>query len=784
MFNSSAPDETQKPETNSPASINNLASREGQLGFFSDELQKPESILPANINDQASKEDWLGFVPYVTAIADFLTNRDTKPPLVLSVEGEWGSGKTSFMLQLQDALNQRGHDFTIWFNPWRHDKEEAVWAAFATQFVHGLANKQWFGRRWLGHIKLFVRRFRWEQGWLDLVRKIFLWIIILGITVAVGVAGYLNWGQWTKDLNDFATRVFDIKDMQSLFTDGIQVGGITAYVTLWLTLLSKVGTLIGDPLKIDLKKYVDAPNYEERVSFIERFHEDFKHIVQAYAGNQTVYVFIDDVDRCEVPKAADLMSALNLMISGDVRLVFIIGMDREKIAAGLAVKHEKLLPYLYVSRYGTSARTDNDNRLMGLEFGYDFIEKFVQLPFLLPRPDDIVLEQFLRKISGTNTAKLSGPRDLSRWFPSMFRRRTRGTQQATEIEPTFSAPSEAQKERRESIKIEAGVDSEHIHAIVKTVSPAFDNNPRRIKQFINLFRLRVFIAAETGLFDQKADTTPPTVLTLEQLGKFVAINLRWPLLMADLDTSPELLTNLQKLAIDPAAVIEPKSILLDRWSARKDLMSFLMVGINSPTVDRAVWSLELVGVTDLLRVLPRVRKVLPPEIRKQQPAATVPSSQKQDSSYVQTGQEVPITQVVSTYVLGDDLFDDSFSIDSASGEFLGEYGIGISEALGASSSPKQVCAFEMWLFDKNDIQTVTKIFASEYAYKDNEIHQRLNRKGEVLLIAPGTQVVLETETLQMVATIADMEYANSSIPSSHFERVSVEFAIFQKPALK
>jgi hypothetical protein len=39
-------------------------------------------------------------------------------------------------------------------------------------------------------------------------------------------------------------------------------------------------------------------------------------------------------------------------------------------------------------------------------------------------------------------------------------------------------------------------------------------------------------------------------------------------------------------------------------------------------------------------------------------------------------------QFVTTYVLGDDLFDDSFSIDSSAGEFLGECGVGISETQG------------------------------------------------------------------------------------------------------
>ena len=66
---------------------------------------------------------------------------------------------------------------------------------------------------------------------------------------------------------------------------------------------------------------------------------------------------------------------------------------------------------------------------------------------------------------------------------------------------------------------------------------------------------------------------------------------------------------------------------------------------------------------------------------------------------------------MTTYVLGDDLYDESFSIDTASGDFLGEYGVGVSETIGVGE-PKKVTALEIWLFDKNDIKTATKVLMS------------------------------------------------------------------------
>src|SRR5205807_5221539 len=68
----------------------------------------PATIAGNTVGDQPTTEDSLGFTPYVQAIAAFLTSPATQPPLTMSVEGEWGSGKSSFMLQLERAIRGPG----------------------------------------------------------------------------------------------------------------------------------------------------------------------------------------------------------------------------------------------------------------------------------------------------------------------------------------------------------------------------------------------------------------------------------------------------------------------------------------------------------------------------------------------------------------------------------------------------------------------------------------------------------------------------------------------------
>ena len=142
--------------------------------------------------------------------------------------------------------------------------------------------------------------------------------------------------------------------------------------------------------------------------------------------------------------------------------------------------------------------------------------------------------------------------------------------------------------------------------------------------------------------------------------------------------------------------------------------------------------------------------------------------------------EGPVAQFVTTYVIGDDLYDDSFSIDAPSGEFLGECGVGITDTIGVGD-PKKVTAFEVWLFDKNDIQTVTKVLMSSHAINDPATRQRLASKGEPVLVEPGQKILLETATLQLEAHVIEMVYGQGALPSgSYFERMTLELGVYPK----
>jgi hypothetical protein len=140
----------------------------------------------------------------------------------------------------------------------------------------------------------------------------------------------------------------------------------------------------------------------------------------------------------------------------------------------------------------------------------------------------------------------------------------------------------------------------------------------------------------------------------------------------------------------------------------------------------------------------------------------------------------PLATFRTIYTIGEDLYDDSFSVESAAGDFLGECGVGIGDTIGVGE-PKKVSAFEVWLFDKNDIQTVTKVMMSRYAFQDDETRNRLAAKGDPSQAESGGVLHLETASLEVEARVVDMSYGEGALPQeSFFERMTIELRAWQR----
>ncbi|TRT70359.1 MAG: serine/threonine-protein kinase pkn1 [Microcystis sp. M_OC_Ca_00000000_S217Cul] len=622
----------------------------------------PESIRNTSVSDQATNNDALGFEPYVIAIAEFLLHEQTQPPLTLSVEGEWGSGKSSFMKMLEEYLRKKGGR-TVWFNAWRHDKAESVWAAFALSFIKQISTpKNWrdLPRVILGHFKLQLLRFNLEKGLFELIKALPLIIFVICASIAIpfilivyGVEGINELIRATTSQDIFWSKINSV--FKLLFTAvGVTLSGAGIFAGI-KSLLRNFQRLLQNP-KNNLIKYIEAPDYKKQSAFVEEFHEDFAKIVDAYVGNDRVYVFIDDLDRCEHPKSADLMQAINLMIADDPSVVFILGMDREKVAASLAVKYENILKYL------PSETTEIDPDILarrsankGLAYGYTFIEKFVQLPFLVPQPSRSDFERFLIQLATSTPPNLPPAKPRFPFFQSFWGKLAlpqRNNSQKHLTSPTSNQTSDLNKsspdnpsiesEQTEKEKARASVikrleaiqvnnfdkDSPTVRNVIMMVAPALDYNPRRIKHFINVFRLKVYIANETGLFFEKRDKDDNLLepsLTFEQLGKFTAISLKWPLLLSDLENDQQILAKLEKFALDEEKTQEYEESIR-YWASHTKLKALMAYG-HTRFVTNSKFSLAEVNVDKLLQVSPKIIRSANQPIQRKQISQNIKISQ-------------------------------------------------------------------------------------------------------------------------------------------------------------
>ncbi len=294
------------------------------------------------------------------------------------------------------------------------------------------------------------------------------------------------------------------------------------------------------------------------------------------------------------------MQAINLMISEDSKVYFSIGMDRKIISAGLAAKHEKVIDYLGIE---------------GLEYGYDFIEKFIQLPFKVPSPKSVDFLKFLVSANETgNSLGISEPiseysifedftsdklpeEDIGS-FPNENSRQEIGTDTSNNVEIKSNYP----KILNDMDCIE---DFETSKMILEMVSPALDNNPRRIKQFINQFRFQRTIGKRTGLFCYDEDTNFENMWNCRKLAKFVAININWNSLISALNSNKALLTLLQEYALNS----ENEDKNLEKWTRDERLIRLLRYGcIEEDNLSQTVDDYTLSGLdfSKLLQISPIV----------------------------------------------------------------------------------------------------------------------------------------------------------------------------------
>ncbi len=182
---------------------------------------------------------------------------------------------------------------------------------------------------------------------------------------------------------------------------------------------------------------------------------------------------------------------------------------------------------------------------------------------------------------------------------------------------------------------------------------------------------------------------------------------------------------------------------------------------------------DLIDGSDPENIVEKDEEILPDEKSQSDPESGSDVEKPENGGSDSEGDNEILIHYQSAYKIGNDMYDEVFSIDQ--GEvFRGECGISIGETLN-NTEPKAVTAFEVWLFDKDDIHTTTWYLMSDFALSNESISERLLQHGKCERIRKNAVYTLETQTLTVEIKVLDVEYGTEMEErNSYFTNVTFD----------
>ncbi len=315
------------------------------------------------LTDKPADRDGLDFQPYVEALADLIKAPGTSTPLTIGLFGQWGSGKTTLMRLIQQQVEADQIFKTVWFNAWKYEREEiALWRVLILRTLDALRPRREDGSPYP------VEELS-DSGQQELVKKL--------DRLEQSVYTTVEWqelGQWTLD---WAKALGGTVEGAAEIALSLAPGG-----NLLIDLVKKVRKSVQgeEPSPIAEAFQREAQEFRrEQLRSVEQFITTFEETINEYVfqnGGRLV-IFIDDLDRCLPERTVEVLEAIKLFL--DVPgCLFLLGVDPDKVQAGIRL------------RYKTA---------FDPEEGANYLEKIIQVPFILPEIDPQDMRGFVAQLN-------------------------------------------------------------------------------------------------------------------------------------------------------------------------------------------------------------------------------------------------------------------------------------------------------------------------------------------------------------------------------------------------
>jgi len=321
------------------------------------------SVLNRDAPVESLSEDQLGFGSLINALKRFLDNRDTKPPVVISVNGPWGSGKSSLMKMLVDELNKTGRFHTVWFNAWRYHKEEQILAAFLKTMVKELSGI------WKPTLAVRIALARLKQfSYIQFLLLLSPFVMIIAVYYGRGNEKLLF---LTKAILEYPKVAF--ATASTIGAPAAIVGSVWSYRRYF------------KPFALQFKNLYDIRDQSKKIGFIDEFTQEFRLYREA-VGDRKFLIVIDDLDRCPPDKVVDVLKVINLIITsgeGAGRSFFLLGFDSKYILKSIEIHFREFAK--------SGEAVDHD-------FAKEYLKKMVTISVSIPVATSSAVKSLVEKI--------------------------------------------------------------------------------------------------------------------------------------------------------------------------------------------------------------------------------------------------------------------------------------------------------------------------------------------------------------------------------------------------
>jgi hypothetical protein len=281
-----------------------------------------------------------------------------------------------------------------------------------------------------------------------------------------------------------STAAGTISADSNLYTGGIAGFGITV-IQAGVNFFRNNNEMENLATSFALDEYLKIPDYSAKLGKTHEAMEDIRRIILAIPDEfKPMLIFIDDLDRCSPNSIANLFEGLSQFVSSNFKnCIFIIGMDNQVVASALDVIYEDIIQKL-------------PEYLLQLQLGWRYLEKFIQLPILIPPTDK---DKFRKYIGNLISVKEPANRIGNNYEDNR-------------------TPNQGVGNRNlEEKLLDADIEKLSYGAYI------FSNNPRDIKRFLNL------VTYYSNLRFEIQRRLPSSKLpTYDQIRRWIILILKWP----------------------------------------------------------------------------------------------------------------------------------------------------------------------------------------------------------------------------------------------------------------